>query len=63
MIDACVEAWDKDHVGIRISPMGTFNSVEMGYDEEETLWLVDQIQQRGIAFYTFQSQTGLVAYL
>lgn len=50
VIDACVEAWDKDHVGIRISPMGTFNSVDMGYDEEETLWLVDQIQQRGIAF-------------
>lgn len=50
VIDACVAAWDKDHVGIRISPLGTFNNVEMGYDEEETLWLVEQIQQRGIAF-------------
>lgn len=50
VIDACVAAWDKEHVGIRISPMGTFNTVDMGYDEEESLWLVEQIQQRGIAF-------------
>lgn len=50
VIDACVEAWDKDHIGIRISPMGTFNNVDMGYDEEESLWLVEQIQKRGIAF-------------
>ncbi len=50
VIDACVAAWDKDHIGIRISPLGTFNNVDMGYDEEETLWLVEQIQQRGIAF-------------
>lgn len=50
VIDACVAAWDKDHIGIRISPLGTFNNVDMGYDEEESLWLVDQIQQRGIAF-------------
>ena len=50
VIDACVAAWDKDHIGIRISPLGSFNNVDMGYDEEESLWLVDQIQQRGIAF-------------
>lgn len=50
VIDACVAAWDKDHVGIRISPLGMFNNVDMGYDEEETLCLIEQIQARDIAF-------------
>ncbi|WP_432784548.1 N-ethylmaleimide reductase [Oligella sp. MSHR50489EDL] len=50
VIDACVAAWDKNHIGIRISPMGSFNNVDMGYDEEEALWLIEQIQKRSIAF-------------
>lgn len=50
VIDACVAAWDKEHVGIRISPMGSFNGVDVGYNEEEAVWLVEQINKRGIMY-------------
>ena len=50
IIDACVEAWDADHIGIRISPLGTFNNVEAGYHEDENIWLIEQINKRGIMY-------------
>ena len=50
VIDACVEAWDKDHIGIRISPLGSFNNVDVGYDEQEATWLVEQINKRGLMY-------------
>jgi N-ethylmaleimide reductase len=50
VIDACVDAWDADHVGIRISPLGTFNNVEAGYNEDENIWLIEQINQRAIMY-------------
>lgn len=50
VIDACVEAWDKDHIGIRISPLGSFNNVDVGYNEEEAIWLVEQINKRGLMY-------------
>lgn len=50
VIDACVDAWDADHVGIRISPLGTFNNVEAGYHEDENVWLVEQINKRGLMY-------------
>ncbi|AMT95869.1 MULTISPECIES: alkene reductase [Psychrobacter] len=50
VIDACVNAWDADHVGIRISPLGTFNNVEAGYNEEDNVWLVEQINKRGLMY-------------
>ena len=50
VIDACIDAWDADHVGIRLSPLGTFNNVEAGYDEDENIWLIEQINKRGIMY-------------
>lgn len=50
VIDACVEAWDKDHIGIRISPLGSFNNVDVGYNEEEATWLIEQINKRGLMY-------------
>ena len=50
VIDACVDAWDADHVGIRISPLGTFNNVEAGYNEDENVWMVEQINKRGLMY-------------
>ncbi|MCD1278592.1 MULTISPECIES: alkene reductase [Psychrobacter] len=50
VIDACVAAWDADHVGIRISPLGTFNNVEAGYNEDENIWMIEQINKRGIMY-------------
>ena len=50
VIDACVDAWDADHIGIRISPLGTFNSVEAGYNEDENIWLIEKINKRGLMY-------------
>lgn len=50
VVDACIAAWDKDHIGVRISPLGTFNSVEAGYNEEEAIWLVEQLNKRSIMY-------------
>ncbi len=50
VLDACIQAWDKEHVGIRLSPLGMFNNVDFGYEEEESLWLIKQINQRQPAF-------------
>jgi len=50
VIDACVAAWDQDHVGIRISPLGSFNNVDVGYNEDEAIWLVEQINSRNLMY-------------
>jgi N-ethylmaleimide reductase len=50
VIDACVGAWAGDHVGIRVSPLGTFNNVEAGYHEDENIWLIEQINKRGLMY-------------
>ena len=50
VIDACVSAWDADHIGIRVSPLGTFNNVEAGYNEDENIWLIEQINMRGLMY-------------
>lgn len=50
VIDACVAAWDADHIGIRISPWGSFNGVDAGYNVEDNIWLIEQINQRGLMY-------------
>ncbi len=50
VIDACVEAWDSDHIGVRVSPQGTFNSVEAGYDEDDNIWMIEQINKRNLMY-------------
>ena len=50
VVDACVAAWDKEHIGIRISPLGSFNNVNMGDSEDDQLYLVSELNKRGLAF-------------
>ncbi|WP_367110363.1 alkene reductase [uncultured Psychrobacter sp.] len=50
VVDACVNTWDKDHVGIRLSPQGTFNGVEAGYEEDDNIWLIEQINKRDLMY-------------
>lgn len=50
VLDACVAAWDAEHVGIRISPIGHFNGMPGDFGALDTLWLVEQINQRAIAY-------------
>ena len=50
MVDACVGAWDAAHIGIRISPIGKFNGMPGDFGAEDTLWLVDELNQRGLMY-------------
>lgn len=50
VVDACIAAWDKDHIGIRVSPFGAFNSVNMGDNEADQLYLLGELNQRKLAY-------------
>ncbi len=50
VVDACIGAWDRQHVGIRLSPFGVFNNVDMGQNEADNLWLMAQLSERGLAY-------------
>ena len=50
VVDACVAAWDAEHISIRISPIGKFNGMPGDFGAEDTLWLVDELNQRGLMY-------------
>ena len=51
VVDASIEEWGAEHVGIRISPLGPFNGLDNGEDQEEAaLYLVEELNKRNIAF-------------
>lgn len=50
VVDAVIAAWDKNHVGIRISPIGTFNGLTDAEGEAMAYYLAEQLQQRGVAY-------------
>jgi N-ethylmaleimide reductase len=49
VLDAVVGAWDGAHVGIRLSPQGTFNGLEDD-DLPMALHLADELTRREVAF-------------
>ncbi|HEX4869999.1 MAG TPA: N-ethylmaleimide reductase [Moraxellaceae bacterium] len=49
-LDACIGAWSADRVGIRISPLGTFNGLDDQDGLEMGLYLAEQFARRGIAY-------------
>ncbi|RZU38301.1 N-ethylmaleimide reductase [Fluviicoccus keumensis] len=50
VVDACIAAWDAAHVGIRISPLGTFNGLDDSAGLEMGLYLAEQLAKRNIAY-------------
>jgi N-ethylmaleimide reductase len=50
VLDAVVEAWEPDRVGIRISPLGVFNGLDDSAGQPMGLHLAAAFAQRGIAF-------------
>ncbi|MGD9958218.1 N-ethylmaleimide reductase [Nocardioides sp.] len=50
VLDAVVSAWDADHVGIRISPLGIFNGLDDTSGRPMGLHLAAAFAERGIAF-------------
>ncbi|HHL8292514.1 TPA: N-ethylmaleimide reductase [Escherichia coli] len=51
VVDAGIEAWGADRIGIRVSPIGTFQNTDNGPNEEaDALYLIEQLGKRGIAY-------------
>ncbi|CNH57308.1 alkene reductase [Yersinia pekkanenii] len=51
VVDATTAEWGAEHIGIRISPLGPFNGLDNGEDQEEAaLYLIDELNQRNIAY-------------
>ncbi|WP_392435364.1 alkene reductase [Yersinia sp. HM-2024] len=51
VVDATVAEWGAEHIGIRISPLGPFNGLDNGEDQEEAaLYLVEELNKRHIAY-------------
>ncbi len=49
-VDAAIAAWDAAHVGVRISPIGSFNALSDPDGEAMGFYLAEQFHKRGIAY-------------
>jgi len=51
VVDAVCKEWSADRIGIRVSPIGTFQNTDNGPDEEaDALYLIEELAKRGIAY-------------
>jgi N-ethylmaleimide reductase len=51
VVDAACEAWSADRIGIRISPLGPFNGLDNGEDQEEAaLYFIEELNKRELAY-------------
>lgn len=51
VVDAVSAEWGASRIGIRLSPVGSFQNVDNGANEEENaLFLIDELNKRGIAY-------------
>ena len=51
VVDAVSAEWGADRIGIRLSPVGTFQNVDNGPDAEaDALYLIGELNKRGIAY-------------
>ena len=51
VVDAASKEWSADRIGIRVSPIGSFQNVDNGPNEEaDALYLIEELAKRGIAY-------------
>lgn len=51
VVDATEAEWGAERIGIRISPLGPFNGLDNGEDQEEAaLYLIEELNKRHIAY-------------
>ncbi|MCL5500222.1 alkene reductase [Escherichia coli] len=51
VVDAVSAAWSADRIGIRVSPIGSFQNTDNGPNEEEdALYFIEELGKRGIAY-------------
>jgi len=51
VVDAAIEGWHADRIGIRISPLGPFNGLDNREDQEEAaLYYIAELAKRNLAY-------------
>ncbi|WP_067703605.1 MULTISPECIES: alkene reductase [unclassified Erwinia] len=51
VVDAAIAGWSADRIGIRISPLGPFNGLDNGEDQEEAaLYYIGELAKRKLAY-------------
>lgn len=51
VIDAAIDGWSADRIGFRIYPLGPFNGIDSGEDQEDAaLYLIEQLAARKLAY-------------
>lgn len=51
VVDAAIAGWSADRIGIRLSPVGSFQNLDNGpNEEEEALWFIGELAKRKIAY-------------
>ena len=55
--DAAIQAWDKDHVGVRLSPGGTFNDMADSDTVGTFSYVIRELDRRGVAFVHLRETT------
>lgn len=51
VVDAAIANWSADRIGIRVSPIGAFQNLDNGPEEEKAaLWYIAELGKRGIAY-------------
>lgn len=51
VVDAAITNWSADRIGIRVSPIGAFQNLKNGPEEEKAaLWYIAELGKRGIAY-------------
>lgn len=51
VVDAAIESWHADRIGIRISPLGPFNGLDNGEDQEEAaVYFIRELAKRNLAY-------------
>lgn len=55
--DAAIQAWDKDHVGVRLSPGGTFNDMADSDTVGTFSYVIRELDRREVAFIHLRETT------
>lgn len=51
VVDTAIAGWSADRIGIRISPMGPFNGLDNGDDQEQAaIYLIQELSKRQLAY-------------
>lgn len=56
--DAAIQAWDKDRVGVRLSPGGTFNDMADSDTVGTFSYVIRELDRRGVAFIHLRETTA-----